>query len=269
MKMSATAHGTSRVLIVEDNDDTRWLLSRACQTAKYSVGEASSGREALRALERNPFDVMILDLQLPDMHGIDVLRTVATDHPDLITIILTANPTQASAISAVRGGAADYLSKPTAIKEFLEVIATKLAQRAQRYKRLLELGALGEELIEERQVVSSAQGKDGASESPIKVSRFRLNRARREVKIMGEETCYVELTDSETAVLAVFMDNTGEVLSNQELAFEAWADRLDGSHAANIIRPIIFRLRQKLEEDPSVPRFIRTVRGAGYVFDPS
>lgn len=269
MGKSLSSRGAGRVLIVEDNDDTRWLLARACQTANYRVGEAASAQEALVKLERQPFDVMVLDLNLPGMHGVELLGQKESQYPDLITIILTANPTRASAIAAVKKGADDYLCKPAPIKELLEVIAANLAKRAQRHKRYLELSLLGKKVINGKAGMPSA-GRNGENlERDSEVDMLRFDRERQEVKILGKDSRRVSLTKGESAVMSAFIDNAGEVLSIQDLAYEAWGDELDREHAASIIRPVISRLRQKLEKEPSVPRFIRTVRGAGYFLDPS
>lgn len=266
-----TFSGAGRILIVDDDDDTRWLLTHACQTANYRVAEAPSGQEALRKLKAEPFDVMLLDLRLPDMYGIEVLNEIAFGYPDLITIILTANPSQDSAIAAIRTGVADYLSKPAKIKEILETIAGKLAQRALRHRRMIELGVLGTETIGDGQGKSAGDpaGSPGGEPGERDVGRARLlfDPVAREATVVGRKTQRVTLTKGETAVLEVFLRKAGAVLSYQDLAFEAWGDRLEPEHAAGIIRPLIFRLRQKLETDPSMPAIIRTVRGAGYIFD--
>jgi DNA-binding response OmpR family regulator len=258
----------AHILIVEDNGDTGWLLERACRTAGYTVEQAVSGQEALERLQRHPFDVMLLDLHLPDMHGTEILRHIHSSCPDLITIIVTAKPTQDSAIAAVKQGASDYLCKPVTIKEILEAIAAQLIKRAQRQERYLRLGLIGKELIGGNDDILSTFSTAEVAEKKSTATNLDLDRDKREVKITGEGNRHVTLTKSEAALMAVFLDKAGSVLSSQELAYEAWGDELDRSHAASIIRPLIFRLRQKLEKNPSVPRIIRTVRGVGYVFDP-
>ena len=269
MGKSLSSTGAGHILIVEDNDDTRWLLARACQTANYTVGEASSAEEALVKLEEQPFDVMVLDLNLPDMYGVEVLGKVGSEYPELITIILTANPTRDSAIAAVRTGVDDYLCKPAPISEFLEVIARNLAKRAQRHRRYLELSLLGRQMINGGSGRRSAGRNGEAIQSDSELSRLSFDRDRLEVRVSGKDSRRISLTKGEAAVMAVFIDNAGEVLSVENLAFEAWGDELDRDHAASIIRPVIFRLRQKLEKEPSIPRFIRTVRGSGYFLDPT
>lgn len=258
-------NGVGRVLIVDDDDDARRLLVYACETADYAVREAASGEEAFRKLEAEPFDVMLLDLRLPDMDGVDVLDEIASTYPDLITIILTANPTQDSAIAAIRMGAADYLTKPAKIKDVLVTIAANLAQRALRHRRLIQLGTVGKEIV-------GYDERDSAVEPDREVGkekvRLQLDPQARIATLSGKNARRVALTKSETAILEVFLQKAGNVLSYQDLVYGAWGERLEIDHAASIIRPLIFRLRRKLEVNPSTPRLIRTVRGSGYVFDP-
>ncbi len=259
--------GAGRVLIVDDEEDTRWLLARACQIAGYRPEEAGSGREALQKLEAESIDVMLLDLQLPDMYGVEVLNKIASNYPDLITIVLTANPTQDSAIAALRRSAADYLSKPVAIKQILETIAAKLAQRAMRQRRMIQLGVIGTEIVGDEQRAFGKQSSGEIDNRNERRGRLIFDPVAREATVLGTNTLRVTLTKGETAILEVFLRKAGDVLSYQALAYEAWGERLEPDHAASIIRPLIFRLRKKLESDPSMPVIIRTVRGAGYLFN--
>jgi len=259
--------GLGHVLIVEDSNDSGWLLSRACQMAGHSVDQVSLGRSALDKLEAEHFDVMLLDLHLPDIDGVDILENVRSRYPDLITIVITGDPSQASAIAAVKAGAADYLCKPVSTGEVLTVIASNLAERAQQNLRLLQLSMMAKEQIggdPDEPTFHHQEAIDGGDST---AAGLRFHRARQEVEIIGEREEIVPLTRSEAAVMAVFIDNAGKVLSPQDLVYRAWRDELEPPHAANIIRPLIFRLRQKLEDDPALPKIIRTVRGAGYVYE--
>lgn len=260
--------GLGHVLIVEDSDDSGWLLSRACQMAGHSVHQVSLGRSALDKLEAEHFDVMLLDLHLPDIDGVDILENVRSRYPDLITIVITGDPSQASAIAAVKAGAADYLCKPVSTGEVLTVIATNLAQRAHQNLRFLQLSLMGNEQIgdDDASVALRQLRNDGGGSYTV---GLRLNEARQEVELVGERGEVISLTKSETALMVVFLDHAGHVLSPQDLVYRAWNDRLEPAHAASIVRPLIFRLRQKLEQDPGLPRIIRTVRGAGYVYEAS
>lgn len=261
-------NGAGRILIVDDDDDMRGLLVHACQVAHYAVGEAGTGGEAIQRLDAEPFDVLVLDLVLPDMDGVDVLKEIAWSHPDLIKIILTGNPTQDSAIAAVRTGASDYIRKPAGVRDVLSAIGENLAERAQRQRRFLELGLIGREIIRTEDREQKATLTRTASAERRKKARLQLDQNVQEARFVGEETRRVPLTKGETAILAAFLRKPGTTLSHQDLVYEAWGDRLDQDHAASIVRPLIFRLRQKLETEPAMPKLIRTARGVGYVFNP-
>lgn len=261
-------NGAGRILIVEDDVDTRWLLAQGCVAANYAVVEAASGQEALEKIRAEPFDVVLLDLGLPDVDGIDILDEIASSDSELITIILTANPTQQSAIAAIRTGVSDYLRKPVMIKQVLEVMASKLERRAHRQRRLIELGMLVNETVGDKDRERLRNGGEDDDTSVIRHVGVELDRRTHVVTIRSRGSSKFVLTDGETAILAAMLQKVGKALSYQDLAYEAWGERLDRDHATSIIRPIIFRLRQKLEQNPSVPRLIRTVRGVGYMFHP-
>lgn len=266
MEKRTHVNGAGRILIVDDDGDTRELLVHACEAADYTVGEAGTGEEAMQRLDAEPFDVVVLDLNLPDMDGVDVLKEIASSHPDLIKIILTGNPTQDSAIAAVRTGAADYIQKPAGVRDVLSTIAEKLAQRALRHKRLIELGVIGREIIRPGGEATDAPAGEGRGEGQSTGLRLQLDPEAQEARFVGKRTRRVSLTKGETAIMVAFLRKPGRTLSHQDLVYEAWGDRLEQDHAASIIRPIIFRLRQKLETDPTMPSLIRTARGVGYIF---
>lgn len=258
-----------RVLIVEDNDDSRWLLTRACHTAGYAVSQAALGREALNMLEDQPFDVMLLDLHLPDTDGVEILKRARSLQPDLITIILTANPTLDSAIAAVKAGVVDYLHKPAANKEVLETIKVNLTARKAAREREPQPRASDTRADDEHS--QSATTKDqlkAGNKHGGKSHELRFDRDAREVEILNDDNRTISLTKGEAAILAALLDNAGAVQSSEDLVRQAWGEDLEPWHASSIVRPLIFRLRQKLEEEPSLPRFIRTVRGSGYIFEP-
>lgn len=257
-----------RILIVEDNDDSRWLLTRACHSAGYTVSQAALGREALNMLKDEPFDVMLLDLHLPDTDGVEVLDRARSLQPDLITIILTANPTLDSAIAAVKAGVVDYLRKPAANKEVLETIEVNLTARRERRRRRSQSRAEERFFDGESPQSESTAGQSEAGDEQSKRHELRFDRATRQVEIVNDENRTVTLTKGEAAILAALLDHVGAVQSSEDLVREAWGEELEPWHASSIVRPLIFRLRQKLEEEPSLPRFIRTVRGSGYVFEP-
>ncbi len=134
---------------------------------------------------------------------------------------------------------------------------------------MIELGELGAQVVGHMEFGSGEQLPQAEESTPNhRVGpRLVLDAIKHEVKIVGAKTERVPLTKGETQVLGALLRRSGEVMSFQELALQAWGDQLEDEHAASIIRPLIFRLRQKLERDPSVPNWIRTVRGVGYVLN--
>lgn len=268
MHESTLLNSAGRILIVDDDDGIRELLKYACAAADYAVTEVATGGEAMQRLDKEPYDVVVLDLMLPDMSGMQLLEEIALTHPYLIKIILTGNPTQDSAIAAVRNGASDYIRKPTGVRQVLSSIGERLAQRAKRQQRLMELGLLGKQMVESNAEETKGTLASGASVGGRQNVRLQLDLEAQEVRFVGKDTKRVALTKGETAVMAAFLRKPDMAMSIQELVYEALGEQLDQDHAASIMRPIIFRLRQKLETDPGMPTLIRTARGVGYLFSP-
>ncbi|MGQ9710899.1 MAG: response regulator [Anaerolineae bacterium] len=125
----------ARILIVEDEPTTLAALTRALSLKGYLADGVPTGQEALIRLNAAPYDVMILDLRLPDINGIEVLERARQLHPDLLVIILTAYASLESAIAAVKAGAMDYLLKPYSIHALDEAIAKALYRRREQMRR--------------------------------------------------------------------------------------------------------------------------------------
>jgi two-component system response regulator RegX3 len=197
------------------------------------------------------------------MNGIEVLKEVNERYPDLSVIILTASASYDSAIAALRLGAVDYIEKPVAAREVLAAIRDALAKRSDTRRRLVELLGLGEQLIGPGGAGQPAKPIDGS------VQRFETESGtivfepeKLQVTLDGRS---VSLTPGETAVLGILLEYLDHPVSPRDIAVGAWGETLEEVSAENIIRPHIYRLRQKLETEPSSPRTILTVRGKGYV----
>jgi len=253
--------GGPHILLVEDDVDALWLLAHACHVAGYETTQAVNGREALEALEEHAHPIILLDLNLPDMNGIDVLRAVHERNPRPYVIIVTASVSLESAIAALKLGAVDYISKPVATRDVLAAIRNALEQRASSCQRLVEMSGLGDELI---------GSQDGGKKinSDKRVRRFDTEggtvifEPEKQQVIIDERR--VSLTPCETEVLEVLLRNLDEPLSPEEIAVSAWGETMKEVCPGNVIRPHIHRLRLKLEREPSTPRLIVTVHGKGY-----
>ncbi|MGQ9717700.1 MAG: response regulator transcription factor [Anaerolineae bacterium] len=259
----------ARILIVEDEPTTLAALTRALSLKGYLADGVPTGQEALIRLNAAPYDVMILDLRLPDIHGVEVLERARQLHPDLLVIILTAYASLESAIAAVKAGTVDYLLKPYSIHALEEAIAKALYRRREQMRREHLLRVIAE-------AAEQLQEEEPAPKIPIVApGRFLragpvvLDRERRLATVSGPagEEKSAQLTVNESALLSYFMEHPDTAFSCQELAREVLGyTGLTEQEADTLVRPLVFRLRKKIEPDPDAPTLIRTLRGKGYFF---
>lgn len=263
----------ARLLVVDDEANMRAGLRDILSLMGYYVEEAASGYEALDLLEGASYDLMVLDLQMPGIGGVEVMRRAHKMQPDLSIIVLTAHASLESAIAAVKSDVADYLHKPFDIESLAATIAHALQERAEqlRQRQLLNLigGALDTLDQTEKQRVPPSSPPQAPS-PPAPPERFlhagplALDRQKRLVVVQSDPVRTVELTEGEAAVLAALMEQPNQVLSWSKLVQAALGYALDEQEAQNQVRLYVFRLRHKIETDPGKPRLIRTVRGRGY-----
>ena len=260
----------ARILVVEDEPTTRKAICRALDLMGYDVDQAGSGELALARLASMPCDLMLLDLRLPGMDGIEVMKRVQESYPDLLVIVLTAHATLESAVAAVKAGATDYLLKPSSLKEIEAAISRALRQKRERLRRQHLIGVISKALDELR-----AQEQQEMAASPRLTERFlacgpvSLDCEKRLVVVRagrGSENLDAELTAYEAALLAFLMQHPDTVLSCSGLARGAFDYRVSEREARSLVRPHISRLRKKIESDPAHPCLIRTIRGEGYLF---
>lgn len=253
----------TRLLIVDDEAHIRSALVRALNLVGYYVEEAASGKEALTLLTEASFDLMVLDLCLPDIKGVEVMQRAHQLKPGLLTIILTGNATLESAIAAVKSEAADYLLKPAGAHEIIDAITRALQKRSARTQKEQLVRAL--DLLQSDAAPALLSGANGH----LSVAPLNLDRSNRLVTVNDEPVRTIALSRGETVVLAGLMARPDQALSCQKLIQAAWGYQVDRKEAESIIRPYISRLRSKLEHDRTKPRLIVTVRGRGYLFSTS
>ena len=263
----------ARILIVEDEAMTRKAIVRALSLLGYRADPAGSGSEALETLRTLSYDVMLLDLRMPGIDGVEVMRRVRDSHPNLQVIIFTAYATVESAIEALRAGAIEYLLKPCSIPDIEAAINRALERRQERLRRehLLQvmsgaLDALQAEAEPERHSPSSQE------ERFLQYGPIALDLEKRLVIVQGageSPSHHAELTGNEQELLAYLMRHPETVHSPRELASGALGYDLSSPEAGDIVRPHISRLRKKIEPSPAQPRLIITVRGKGYILSPS
>jgi DNA-binding response OmpR family regulator len=234
----------AQVLVVDDEMPIRSALVRSLTLLGYLAEGAASGHEALAMLEHNAYDVMVADIRMPGMDGVEVMRRACQMYPDLPIIILTGHGTFDSAIAAIRSGAVDYLLKPASVAEIAAAVFNALQKRR---------GALATPALEH----------DVRRAGPVLLDQDRrLATVVRGHDLSGRK---VQLTPSEATLLACLMQHPAAVVSCQELA-RALGYEVDGMAAKAIVRPHISHLRRKIEPDAERPSLIHTVAGRGYSF---
>jgi two-component system, OmpR family, response regulator len=223
--------GRIRALLIEDDARLAQLTARYLDENQVETRTARDGQIGLVELERAAFDVVLLDLMLPGLDGLEVCRRIRRRSP-LPIIMLTARGDDADKVVGLELGADDYVTKPFNPRELLARI---------------------------RAVVRRVRGERGPNEV-ITVGELRIDRGARVCTVRGAPR---DLTAYEFELLAVLAESAGRVLSREQLGA-----RLRGEPFDTFDRSIdvhVSKLRQKIEEDPRHPRWLKTVRGVGYV----
>jgi DNA-binding response OmpR family regulator len=257
----------ARIMIVDDEAAERISLAEILRLEGYEVATASSGEEALSLLKRSsPFDLMVLDLKMPGIDGLEVTEAVKEQSPNTAIILLTAFGTLETAIQAIRKGAHDYLLKPAAVLEILESVRTGLEKHRHEQHRQHLVSQLQQTLSELVTIEGAKVVEEATSPQPdrfIQVRDVVVDRQRRIVTVRGKP---LDLTPTEFKILVCLMETPDQVWSPRELVRRAQGYDTDAWGARAIIRVHIRRLRKKLESDPSSPKYILNVRGVGYTF---
>ena len=218
-----------RVLVVDDEASIRKFLRASLTAHDYQVYEAATGQDALAAVLAHRPDLMILDLGLPDIEGIEVTRQLR-EWSQIPIIILSVREHESEKVAALDAGADDYLTKPFGISELLA------RMRAALRRRLAE------------------------SDAPVfTTGELTVDLARHVVTVAGQE---VQLTPTEYDLLRVLVTNAGKVITHRQLLHQVWGVAYE--QEAHLLRVNISNLRHKLEADPTRPRYIVTEPGVGY-----
>jgi len=224
------------ILIIEDNGDLARLLEVHLRDLSYEVEVAGDGVSGLARAEAGRFDLIILDLMLPGLDGVEVCRRLRARHSYIPILMLTSRSSELDRVLGLEIGADDYVTKPFSI---VELIA--------RVKALL------------RRVELLARVQETSEEPVISVGKLKIDPKRRNVLRRGSP---VDLTAKEFDLLLYFARNQGRVFTRVQLLDAIWGYSHDGyEHTVN---SHINRLRAKIEDDPGDPRYLETVWGVGY-----
>lgn len=234
----------ARVLIVDDEEIARISLAEILRLEGYLIKAVGSGQAAVEILRSATFDVMILDLKMPGMSGMDVLRSLVDTLDDLKIIVLTAHGSMDSAIQALRFRVHDYLLKPVLPEQVISSIESALRAKEAEHS--------------------------GRGEGGTQLRFFRLpggaNLDFNKRTIVWREG-NISLTPTEARLMTVLVEALGQLISHAELVYSCQGYKVDNEEAAKILRPVVSRLRQKLSVLPGWDEWIKNVRGAGYVLE--
>ena len=224
----------ARILLVDDEQPVQKLLSFPLEKEGYEVVPALDGQEALERFESERFDLVVLDIMLPKMDGLEVCRRMRAKSSVPI-IMLTAKAEEIDKVLGLEIGADDYITKPFSMREFRSRVRAAL--------RRAEMSQL-----------------DGGDE-PLDRGDLHIDMAKRTTELNGEP---VQLTYVEFEILSVLARHPGRVYTRDMLLDRIWGD--SAYRDQRTIDVHIRHLREKLEQDPRVPEYLLTVRGVGYRF---
>lgn len=255
----------SAILVVDDERPVRLMLETALRSQGYHVESAASGTEALACIAAEAFDLVLLDLQLGDMDGVDVLVEIRQRAPEVVVVLLTAHGSLSSAIAALRHGAFDYLLKPAQISQIRECVERGLQQRrtTQHQAELIRrIGESAQALGMTFKLGAASPESVPPGHERIIVGRLALDLRRHVAAVDGHS---IQLTRSEFVLLASLARQPDTVLSYGELAEEVYGKRQPDEEARALLRPHIARLRQKLEQAGVADAELISVRSVGYM----
>ena len=258
----------ARVLVVDDELHVRSALAHSLRIVGYEAEGAESGEQALEMLSRTAYDVMVLDLRMPGMQGVEVMQRTHQIHPDLLVIVLTGNASLESAITAVKCGAVDYLLKPTSVHDVANAVTRVLKEHTETLRREL-IQTMNHALDTLNRSELTVQSQPHPSHNRfLEAGPITLDQERNIAIINTIPPHTTELTETETAILAYLIQRPEDPASCYDIALSALDYDVNKLEAQSIIRPHISRLRRKLNAGAEQLFLIRTVRGKGYVFSP-
>jgi len=218
----------------------------------YNVASAPNGQAAVEYVRMHPIDLMIVDLRMPGMDGLEVIQVVNQVSPETEIVLLTAFGSTETAIQALRLRIHDYLLKPASPAQVIASVKKGLTRRTAR----LRMRGGSSDTMDAEDTVSVFNMKDG---TVVDLSR-RLIRNKNKTE---------HLTPAEGRLLKILMENEGKVFSHRELVLLVQGYDTSQREAPEILRPLVSRLRYKLDQFPALSERVASVRGTGYVYEGS
>lgn len=236
----------SNILVVDDEPVARQSLTDILKLEGYLVSAAANGQAAVEHIRTHAVDLMVVDLKMPGMDGLEVIQVVNQTSPETEIILLTAHGSVETAIQALRLRVHDYLLKPASPAQVLASVKKGLDRRTRS-----KTGVVASTSESAQDVYTL---KDGTI----------VDLSRRQIKFKNK---IEHLTPAEGRLLKILMENEGKVFSHRELVLLVQGYDTSQREAPEILRPLVSRLRHKLEAFPSLSEKVVSVRGTGYLYE--
>jgi len=229
---------SERILVIEDDPSILRGLQLNLGMEGYAVRSAADGETGLQLARSERFDLLVVDVMLPRLGGLELIRELRRDDPDLPVLILSAKGQETDKVAGLQLGADDYMVKPFSLKELLARIGALLRRRR-------------------------VKGETGEPRSVKKAGPVEIDLQSRRATANGKQ---LELTTREFDLLLYFVSHPDRVFSREQLMESVWGSRYFGT--ARTVDNFVARLRAHIGDDAEAPRHLETVRGIGYRFNP-
>jgi DNA-binding response OmpR family regulator len=257
---------SGHILIIDDEASLRQTLARILQRDGYEVTSIASGTEGLSLITQHSFDLVYLDIRMPDMNGLEVLKKIHAELPDLPVILFTAQPDLHSAVEALRRGASDYLMKPLKPETVLARTRSILSEQ-QKKKRRKEILRQMEELQAELDALDGNPSPLREAPSGQVSDRF-IRRGLLTLDLHTRRVMVAErpagLAPTSFDYLLVLVRHAPNVVDYQTLVSEAQGYQVDAREAQELAKWHIHNIRQAIESDGPTPIHVINLRGTGY-----
>lgn len=271
---------TAQVLVVDDEGANRYSVSKTLQRVGYMVSEAASGEEALEFVGNQEYDVVLTDIRMNGIDGVELLRRIKDDSPDAIVILMTGYASLGTAVEALRLGAHDYLIKPSSSQDIRQSVSrgVERARNLRRRRRLLD--TIKNDVFEltraDREAATAAFDTSppddldrqiyddvlpDTSGGSMQLGPLTVHTGRYQISVDDKP---IDLTPTEFDLLLYLAAHRGRVVPCHELVREVRGYTVDEAEAREVIRPHVSNLRRKLKDSGQDADLIVNVRGIGY-----
>jgi DNA-binding response OmpR family regulator len=265
--------------VVDDEGAIRYSVSKTLQRVGYNVNEAASGEEALETMGKQHYDVILTDIRMPGLTGVELLKRIKEQAPDAIVILMTGYASLGTAVEALRLGAHDYLIKPSSSQDIRQSVARGIERARNLKRRRALLDAIRSNVSELTRadmdaVKAALEGADMGMDAPS--MEQPMTETLTNNMTLGPLTIYpgryqiavgdrpIDLTPTEFDLLLYLAAHRGRVVSCHELVREVRGYTVDEAEAREVIRPHVSNLRRKLKQAGQDADLIVNVRGIGY-----